>query len=257
MYRLPISGLQVLVREPTGAEDLLLQEARDLDVNLALQLFSRLVRSPDVSETDWRSLSVTDHESLLLMLRRATLGDLVRAETKCGAPNCGARADVSFRIGAYLASLKSHLPRGVVKSGENGWYQFVGDNVKFRLPTGEDLVALSSGSNREQELVRRCVKPAKISARVRRRVERAMETLAPALSKTLQGTCPECKAEMNSYFEVRPFVLRELRDHASLVFEDVHLLAFYYKWPEADILGLPSNRRSLYAEALRNQRSAA
>jgi hypothetical protein len=52
-------------------------------------------------------------------------------------------------------------------------------------------------------------------------------------------------------------VLRELRDHAATIFEDVHLLAVYYKWPEEDILALPRSRRLRYGAALRDQGSAA
>ena len=61
---------------------------------------------------------------------------------------------------------------------------------------------------------------------------------------------------MNVYFDVRQFVLRELRDHARTVLEDVHLLAFHYQWPEKDILALPRQRRLHYANALRGQWSA-
>ena len=62
---------------------------------------------------------------------------------------------------------------------------------------------------------------------------------------------------MNFYFDVLPFVLRELRDHADSVFEDVHLLAMYYKWPEEDILALPRSRRLRYGAALRSPGNAA
>jgi hypothetical protein len=84
-----------------------------------------------------------------------------------------------------------------------------------------------------------------------------MEALAPRFSRELTGLCPECHAGMNFYFDVQQFVLRELRDHTAMVFQDVHLIALHYKWPEENILALPRSRRELYAEALRSQGSAA
>jgi hypothetical protein len=105
---------------------------------------------------------------------------------------------------------------------------------------------------REQELIRRCVPQRKVRARLRRRIDHAMLALAPRLSQMLNGVCPECHAAMNFYFDVQQFVLRELHEHAVAVFEDVHLLALYYKWQEADILNLPRTRRAYYAEALRS-----
>src|ERR1700732_5480273 len=104
MFRLPVSGLPVVVHELTGVEDLLLQEAPTLDVGFALSLLERLAEVHDHATMDWRRLAVTDFEALLLLLRRATLGDLVSAETNCNAAGCGARMDVSFHIEEYLAS---------------------------------------------------------------------------------------------------------------------------------------------------------
>lgn len=258
MFRLPISGLQVMVRQPTGAEDLLLQEARDLSTGIALQLLDRLVECVDKPTGNWSGLAITDFETLLLMLRRATLGDVIRAETNCGA--CGAKTDVSFRITEFLASQKPRWPRGlekVEKSEWNGFYRLSGETAQFRLPNCSDLTEMDRQKDAALEFMRRCVQPPDGTARIRRRIERAMEVLAPRFSRDLAGECPECHASMNSYFDVQQFVLRELRDHAAMVFEDVHLLAYYYKWPEQDILALPRSRRTHYAEALRSQRSAA
>jgi hypothetical protein len=255
-HRLPVSGLQVVVQQPTGLEDLLLQEATDLDMGLAFLLFDRLVRiarDTGGSTAGWGELSVTDVETLLLLLRREVLGDLIRAETKCAATGCKARIDVSFRIAEYLASQKPRIPPGVEKIEGEGTYRLAEGDVKFRLLNGEDLVALDRHAVSASALLQRCVRSAGVPARLRRRVVRAMQALAPRLSQTIVGECPECHATMNFYFDVMRFVLRELRDHAATIFEDVHLLAVYYKWPEEDILTLPRSRRLRYGAALRDQ----
>jgi hypothetical protein len=257
MFRLPVSGLPVVVHQPTGMEDLLLQEARTLDLRFALTLLGRVVRVHDDATVNLSELTVTDFEALLLLLRRAVLGDLVRAETNCNAPGCGARVDVSFGIGEYLASQKLRTPRGVERSEADGWFRLADQDVRFRLPNCGDLSAVDSQPRPEHEFILRCVEPADVPAALRRRIERAMEALAPRLSRTLSGECPECQVNMDFYFDVREFVLRELRDHAAPIYQEVHLLALYYKWPEQHILALPGKRRTHYAEALRNQGSAA
>ena len=261
-HRLPVSGLQVSVQQPTGVEDLLLQEARNLDMGLAFQLFDRLVRvsrdagtSPDTA-VSWGELSVTDLEALLLLLRREVLGDLIRAETECAAAGCKSRVDVSFHIDEYLADQKPRVPRGVAKIEGERTYRLAKSDVRLRLPNGEDMSAIDRQAITKRELMQRCIQ-AEVSARVRQRIERAMEALAPRLSRTMAGECPECHATMKFHFYVTPFVLRELRDHAATIFEDVHLLAVYYKWPEEDILALPRSRRLRYGAALRDQGSAA
>src|ERR1700719_125393 len=113
MFRLPISGLNVTDSQPTGAEDLLLQKSRDLNIGIALRLLDRLAHCPDESAASWSSLTITDFEALLLTLRRVALGDVSRAETNCAA--CEAKADVSLRSMDPLASPKPRLPRGVEK----------------------------------------------------------------------------------------------------------------------------------------------
>jgi hypothetical protein len=139
MPRLPISGWQVTVRQPTGIEDLFLQESPGLDVAVALHLLNRLVQFPPVSTANWKQLSVPDYEALLLLLRRVTLGDMVRAETKCMAAGCGVTADVAFRIGDYLASQTPRMPRGVERLAESDTFRI----AKLRRPSG-----LEHGSGR-------------------------------------------------------------------------------------------------------------
>ena len=256
-HRLPLSGLQVVVQEPTGVEELLLQEARDLDIGLAFQLFDRLVQVSEGTGANWGELPVTDVEALLLLLRRQVLGDRVCAEVECDAAGCHSRVDVSFHIQDYLASQKPRTPRGVEKIEDERPFRLAGTDVRFRLPNGADLDAVDRHAISEGELIQRWIRPLDIPRSLRRRVERAMRALAPRFSRTMTGTCPECHATMNFYFEVLPFVLHELRDHAGGIFEDVHLLAMYYKWPEKTILALPRGRRLRYGAALRCQGNAA
>jgi hypothetical protein len=255
-YRLPVSGFDVIVQQPTGREDLLLQEAVAFDMRLVFDLFDRLVQLTQDARRNWGDLSITDIETLLLLLRREALGNRIRAETECMAADCKARVDVSFDTTEYLASIKPRLPRGVERM-DGGHYRLLEGDVKFRLLKGADLAALERGTVSERVLLQSCICPPSVPAPVRRRIERAMHALAPRLSRIMSGQCPECKATMTFHFEVMRFVLGEIRDHAVTIFEDVHLLAAYYKWLEDDILALPRSRRLRYGEALREHRGAA
>jgi hypothetical protein len=70
----------------------------------------------------------------------------------------------------------------------------------------------------------------------------------------LQGACPDCGRDFEFRFDPREFALRELREQAAFIYEDVHLIAQHYGWSEPEILSLPHNRRVRYAELIRQER---
>ena len=80
-----------------------------------------------------------------------------------------------------------------------------------------------------------------------------MEALAPNLSQNLEGICPECGARVSVFFSPRRYCLRELRERAAFVYQDVDLLARRYHWSESEILALPCIRRMNYVEAARQE----
>jgi hypothetical protein len=203
---------------------------------------------------------MTDMEALMLLLRQTTLGNSVRAETQCSRPDCGARVDASFRVDEYLASRTPDIPRGIEKLDEPGWFSVKGKAVRFRLPRCKDLLRISAVTRSNEArrlLVRTCVEPPAVPAQLQLRIERAMQVIAAPLSGNLAGTCPECNHGLSIHFDVLSFVLRELRDHAVSIYQDIHLLALHYKWPEEKILELPRKRRQHYAEMIRSERSVA
>ena len=253
MFRLPVSGLEVTIRQPVGEDDLLLQETRASNTAVALALISRLVRPADGSVVQWSELTITDLEALLLLIRKVVIGDLIEADLACVRPECGTRITVSFYISEYLSHHHSRRPKKMTAAGE-GWFGLHEQPVKFRLPAAADVLAAMETTKPDRELMRRCMQPEGIPAKLRRRVESVMEAMAPNLSGEMQGECPECHERVTVYFDVQKYVLRELRDRASRIYEDVHLLALNYRWSEESILLLPRNRRILYAEMLRQER---
>ena len=52
-------------------------------------------------------------------------------------------------------------------------------------------------------------------------------------------------------FDARWFCLRDLRQKAAFIYQDVDLLARRYHWSEAEILALPRARRAAYVDLAR------
>jgi hypothetical protein len=265
---LPVSGRQVLIRALTGVEELLLLEAPDDDLALALTLMAHVARAlgeqsaggdPDA----WLDLTPTDLDFFILRLRQLMLGDRILSDVRCNAPGCKARIDVSFGIDEYLDHhLSARRLRGQGWSAESadepGWFRIKdsrrpaspsGAAAVFRLPTAADLRDVANRRDAAAELTRRCIRSELKSARERRLAEAAMEVIAPNLSQDLQGQCPDCAAKIDIHFGPRNYCLRELRDRAKFVYQDVDAIARRYHWSESDILALPLMRRMRYADA--------
>jgi hypothetical protein len=261
-FRLPVSGLELRFRQPTGAEDLLLLEAEDLGVDLAITLLTALARTSESGEwsepgeIDWHSLSVTDLDAALLALRRGLIGDRIQSTIRCP---CGETIDIDFGAGDYLAQ---HAPRQTtamraVTVEADGWYRLTGADVRFRLPSCADQSAVQRRDDADKELARRCLKPDRVAGALRRRIESAMEALAPNLCGSLEGVCPGCQATVQIAFDPQRYVLEELKQRATFLLEEVHLIASRYRWQESDILALPQARRARYAELLFDARAGA
>jgi hypothetical protein len=254
MLRLPVSGIDFQLRPPAGEEDLLLLETQATEPEVALLLLARLGILQEGME--WTSLPVADVEAALLMLRQITIGDVLRSDVRCTAPECGARVDVAFRISECLAHSAPRVPRNVEVSSDPGWFHLRGTDVTFRIPALADQIAVLGFERPELELARRSIQPPETSGANVRKAQDALEAMAPCLSQPLQGVCVECGCEMDIHFDVYSFVLLELRRRAESVYRDVHLIAQRYHWQESRILTMPGSRRQQYTEMILEERGA-
>ena len=121
--------------------------------------------------------------------------------------------------------------------------------LEFRVPTGSDEVAIGTiGDDAEAEraLLRRCVVrrelPDALSASDLARIEAALDEVSPWVVTELAGSCPACGGTHPVALD--PYVI--MRRSASELYDEVHTLAWYYHWSEAEILVLPRARRQLY-----------
>jgi hypothetical protein len=253
---LPVSGVTLRVREVTGADELVVLEPAGPPVATVLALASRLATDPAGQAPSWPELPATEVGAIALTLRQAWLGDTIRADAWCADPDCGERMDIAFTIPAYLAHYRPKRYRGV-GSTQDGWFTLAGTPASFRLPTIGDVQAAATAPDPELWLRQRCVRPAAVSAAVARRVSRAMAALAPSLTGAITACCPACRAGLPLQFDPVTYSLAELRNAASGLYEEVHLLAATFCWTERDILALPRSRRARYAELIHSERAAA
>jgi hypothetical protein len=261
-FVLPVSRLRVALAEPTGAVELLLAESDAADPALGLAIAQQLGQAE--GDVDWSALAVHDIDTLVVRLRQTLVGDQVVADTVCPTADCGRRVDLSFGLDAYLAYHRPRSARGRGWSAKPcaetpGWYSLEADGAevaRFRLPNVSDQIAVGGVTDEAGALAARCILAAEAPARVRRRVNVAMESLAPPLAGPLQGRCPDCEGRIDAWFDARLYCLQGLCARARFVFDDVALLAEHYHWSEKAILNLPLTRRERYAERARLARAS-
>ncbi len=240
---LPASGREVRLREPAGADELYAIETDAPASQAVLQLARRMSAAPQAGD-DWGGLPAVDLGAIALLVRRAWLGETIRAHGLCTAPGCAEPFDVSFAVGEYLEHHRPRRARGV-HGGEPGWFALEGSEVSFRVPTIADL---DGGA-----LLARCVRPADPPPALVRRIERALEAIAPRLDGELAGSCPECGAHVQLHFDPVSYVLAEVREASSGLLAQVHDLACGYHWSEWAILALPRRRRHGYVALIRQE----
>ncbi|WP_119730206.1 DUF6760 family protein [Thermomonospora amylolytica] len=223
-----------------------------------------------VTEGTARDLTVGDRQFLLLKLREITFGPDVAAVVSCPWPACGKKMDAGFRIpdvpvrsggDGPLFDLELSREAAPVDGGR------AHRRVRFRLPTGGDQEALAGLVDGDpagalRALLERCVVaigPARppeagwsetLSPRARAEIERAMAAVAPGPELTMDARCPECGRTFTLPFEVADFFFGEVHASTDLLYREVHYLAYHYHWSEAEILGLPMDKRRRYIELL-------
>lgn len=254
---LPVSGLTLHVREATGADELVVLEPGRSPVATVVTLASRLTTDAQGRAPAWEELPAADVGAIALTIRQAWLGERISTDARCPRDGCRERMDIAFTIPAYLAHHRPRRQAGLRPGQDAGWYEFGGAPVSFRLPTIADLRAATASADPERCLRERCVRPSVVSAALARRVSGAMAALAPSLAGAVTAHCPACGGGDLLRFDPVSYALSELRDAAAGLYDEVHLLASAFCWPEEAILALPRSRRARYAGLIRRERAAA
>jgi len=246
---LPASRLTVRTREPTGADELFVLECADSPQRAMCKLARRLIADAEGEPLVWADLPAVDLAAAALLIRSVWIGGTIRAEARCPADDCGGESDIAFTVDAYLDHRRPRAYRGA--SEDDDWYQLSGAGVRFRVPTVADLEASAGAVAAAVALASSCIRPAAPDAATLRRVERALQAIAPPLDGVVAGACPLCGANVQLWFSPIEFVLDELAGVSSGLFDDVHELARAYHWGEDEILRLERRRRRGYVELIR------
>ena len=253
---LPVSGLTLAMREPTGEDEIYVLETTLAPLPAVLELARRVASTSTGGPVDWASLPATDLDAAALMIRWSWIGDVIRTDARCPGADCRERIDVSFGIGDYLQRHRPRRPRSVTAMAGPGWFTLTGDTVRFRLPTVADLLAAAMCEQPAEELSSRCIDAPELSRTLARRLDRALSALAPNLDDLLVGSCPACGHQVTMRFDPLAYTLAELRQACSGIHLEVHALAAAYGWPEDAILALPRSRRRRYASMIASERQA-
>lgn len=258
----PLAGreqelLAALPAEVTAAERVTMLLARCLE-----QLGSKAPHADDV-----RSLTVGDREALLLHLRRASESDRIDCVVTCPHRECGEPVDVGLRVSDLLLSSYDDVVAWREESVRVGDH---GVPVRFRLPTGADQEAVAALARDDaalaaRRLLGRCVEPvgdgrdpvvglgeegvAALAAR--------MADLDPQAELRLRMECPACAAPITTLFDTATFLFAEMGAAGDRLYQEVHALAWYYHWSEADILDLTAGRRRRYLDLIAASRERA
>lgn len=249
----------------TGREEELLANGRSARTpTLVTDVLSRCVArlggiSPVPPEVT-RRLLVADRCYLLLQLRRATFGDLVRATMTCPWAECGERMSVDFSIADVpVEPAEVRAPRHTMRLSD-------GAEVVFRLPTGADQEQLSDHlAVNEAEtltaLLARCVlriggdqpdveRMATLPASSRLEIEEGMRRVAPRVEQTMTAACAACGRTFVAPFDIHRFFFGDLRADAAVLYQEVHYLAYHYHWSEGEIMAMTRDKRHRYIDVL-------
>lgn len=198
-----------------------------------------------------RRLLVGDRDYLVLQLRRLTLGDEFQAVMMC--PACRAKMDVTVQASEIPIEQRPQaascytlgLPRA----------ERPARMVRFRLPTGADQESVLGMdlTAAVDALLNLCILDdggESLSHEEYMVFVAEMDQLAPQLEVELDLTCPECAHMFLAPFDPITFFFQEMRINSDQLLHEIHLLAFYYHWSEAEILSLRRDRRRAYLSLL-------
>jgi hypothetical protein len=203
----------------------------------------------------------------MLLLRRVTFGDQVRANLFCPWEGCAERVSVDFSLADLdVQEAATDRPVHVMQLTPNATG---GESVELgvRLPDGEDQEELSALALRDEaaaltallaRVVRRIgaderpspERVAMLSPLARAEVEAELERVSPRVDCDLELRCAECGRGFIAPLDPHDCFFGELRAERGLLHREVHFLAFNYHWSESEIMAMPRPRRHAYVDLL-------
>jgi T4 bacteriophage base plate protein len=253
---------EVQVKPITGREQQLLSflSSRESVATITTELLARCVgRVGEIQDIDrelMRELLAGDREFLLLRIYQTTFGDKLDLFLHCPNLECGAVTEAPLNLNDFTVEANPVAKRTFTMKLASR----TGKEISFRFPTGADQEALAAARDLDdgelsKRLLERCIVDTskfveKLTPNQREEIEKRMKRLAPGIEVELEATCPKCSRSFASQLDVPLLVLNEMRLSEAALDGDVHALAFYYHWPESEIISLTPRRRARYVELL-------
>jgi hypothetical protein len=240
---------RVWLRELTGFDE---QSVRDVSTATAIHLLDRLVEL--APEDAWQAVELTaaDRDRLLATIYRSTYGQRIDSTSRC--TECGSLFDLAFSLDDLIAAVDGTPASQIAVPLPDGTFRTV-DGVRFRLPSGEDEIAVAAlpPEEAEQALLERCLVEAPMGANTRAAVEEAIEEIAPVLDLDLNTACPECGVRQVVHFDMQFYLLRALEQERAHIAREIHRLATAYGWSLQEILSLRRSERRMFVELIESE----
>ncbi len=211
--------------------------------------------APAAPPAELDGLGIGRRDQALLELRERIFGPRLTGLAQC--PACAREVELDFGAADVRAPAAGDAAAPQT-------LRLDGYEVRFRLPTGEDLAAvgaLGDPPGARAALLGRCVtgvllrgEPASGDAlpeAVAVAISERMAALDPQGDIRLELRCPDCGHRWQAPLDVVSYLWSEVHAWAARMLRDVHALAAAYGWGEADILAMGPARRNAYLELVR------
>lgn len=217
----------------------------------ALQLLSAAY--PEMSLDALAQLSIGSRDMRLLELREWLFGSQMICLDEC--PKCWEQLELTFQVSDVHGPERADSFENLLRTD--------GYEVRFRIPNGDDLVAIVACQDLEEAhnlLLARCISDIRhdgteqsldqLPPTVVEKLTERMEQADPDADVQLQLACPTCVHTWLRTFDITSFLWREINDWAQRMLREIHILASAYRWRESDILAMSQQRRKCYMDMI-------
>jgi hypothetical protein len=225
------------MRALSATELLSVWESGSSQIPLRRALTILAAACPEASADSLADLSVGRRDARLLALREKMFGPELTGITDC--PECAEKIELSFKCSDIHQREENELPTELA-------VQSNGRDVRFRLPTTADLMAVNSS----EQLLERCLldRGNHLTKDVLPAVVDKMSSVDPMADIHFVLKCPNCAHKWEAAFDIVAFLWREISAAATRLLREIHTLASAYGWTEPEILSLSPARRRAYLE---------
>ncbi|MGK7902094.1 MAG: phage baseplate protein [Hormoscilla sp.] len=215
----------------------------------ALTLLS--LACPEYEMASLASLSIGQRDAYLLTLREITFGEKMDCWGDC--PACSERLEFSMKT-SQMRLVELQEPAVAEYQIQVGSWELL-----YRLPNSWDLATIVGMRDYERaarRLRQRCLLQASCKGEEieyndlpEEAIGAMVESIAaadPQAEILLDLNCPACGHSWQVMLDIVWFLWKEISAKAQRILQEVHVLARFYGWREADILSMSTVRRQYY-----------